>query len=216
MTKVLRMLAGGGLAAVLGAVLFGFSGAFSAHEAAAESPPNPPSRFAGSVLVDGAAPAAGTAITAMIGSTTCGVTTVQMNGSEARYVLDVPALDPGATPNCGTDGAVVKFYIGDKLAAETGTWANYQLSVLNLTYTTPPTQTATATSTPTGSVTGTATATPSGTGTTGTGPTGTPKAPTTGNYQAEDGGSSTLFLIVLGAGVVALSAGGAAVARRGR
>ena len=207
MTKVLRMLAGGGLAAVLGAVLFGFSGAFSAHEAAAESPPNPPSRFAGSVLVDGAAPAAGTAITAMIGSTTCGVTTVQMNGSEARYVLDVPALDPGATPNCGTDGAVVKFLIGDKLAAETGTWANYQLSVLNLTYTTPPTQTATAT--PTGG-----TATPTGTGTAA--PTGTPKPPTTGNVLAEDGGSSSLLLIVLGAGVVALSAGGAAVARRGR
>jgi hypothetical protein len=212
MTKVLRMLAGGGLAAVLGAVLFGFSGAFSAQEAAAESPPNPPSRFAGSVLVDGAAPAAGTVITAMIGNTTCGVTTVFMNGAEARYTLDVPALDPGATPNCGTDGAVVKFLIGDKLAAETGTWANYQLSVLNLTYTTPSTQTATAS--PTGG-TATTTATPTGTGT-GTAPTGTPKAPTTGNYQAEDGGSSTLFLIVLGAGVVALSAGGAAVARRGR
>jgi hypothetical protein len=183
MTKVLKLLGGGMLAAVLGAMLF-------ANVAFAESPPNPPSRFVGSVLVDGQAPAAGTLIEARIGSATCGATTVFMAGSEARYVIDSPALDPGATPNCGVDGATVTFYIGGKLAAQTGTWHNYQLNTVNLTYTTP---------TPTGS------------------PSATPKPPTTGTGPATTDSSSAVWLFaVLGLGALALGAGGVTVARRSR
>jgi hypothetical protein len=193
MTRVVRTLVGAGLAAVLGAVLFGFSGVFSAHEASAESPPNPPSRFAGTVLVDGAKPAAGTVIQARIGNTSCGTTTVTGDGN---YVVDVPALDPGATPNCGTDGATVSFWIGDKLAQQTGSWANYKLSVLNLTYTTPPTPTATAT----------------GTGTA----TGTPKAPVTGSGTGTSDDAGLWLWVVLGAGAVALGTSGIAVSRRSR
>jgi hypothetical protein len=135
MTKVLKLLGGGWLAAVLGVVLFAASGALGATTVSAESPPNPPARFVGSVKVDGAAPAAGTLIEARIGSATCGASTVFMAGGEARYTLDSPALDPGASPNCGVDGAVVSFYIGGKQPRDRR-WANYQLNTVNLT--TPP------------------------------------------------------------------------------
>ena len=183
MTKVLKLLGGGMLAAVLGAMLF-------ANVAFAESPPNPPARFVGSVLVDGQAPAGGTLIEARIGSATCGATTVFMAGNEARYVVDSPALDPGANPNCGVDGAVVTFYIGGKKANETGSWKNYQLNTVNLTYTTP---------------TPTASASP------------TPKPPVTGNYGSTSGSDSATWLYaVLGLGALAFGVGGATVARRAR
>jgi hypothetical protein len=170
--------------------LLGFSGAFSAHEAQAESPPTPAARFAGSVTVDGAAVAAGTLIEARIGNTTCGTTRTFSSGAEARYVVDIDALDPGKTPNCGADGAVVTFYIGGKLARETGSWKNYQLNTLNLTYVTP-------TPTPTAP---------------GGGTTTVPKPPTTGSGLASD--ETSLLLVILGAALLAASATGAVVARK--
>lgn len=161
MSKLLRSLVGGASATVLGVLLLGFSGAFTAHEAAAESPPTPPSRFAGSVTLDGAPVAPGTVITAVIGSASCGATSTYTSGAEARYNLDVPALDPGASPNCGTDGASVTFFVGAIKAKEVGSWKNYELSVLNLTAETPkPSPSPSA---------------PGGT------PVATPKAPATGN-----------------------------------
>ena len=190
MTKVLKLLGGGSLAAVLGIVLFAASGALGVSTVSAESPPSPPARFVGSVMVDGAAPAGGTLIEARIGNATCGASTVFMAGGEARYALDSPALDPGATPNCGVDGAVVSFYIGGKKANETGTWKNYELNTVNLTYTTP---TATATT------------------------TATPKAPVTGNFEGTTSSSSASWLYaVLGLGTLAFGVGGATVARRSR
>jgi hypothetical protein len=187
MTKVLKLLGGGSLVAILSVVLF-------AASAAAESPPSPPARFVGSVKVDGAAPAAGTLIEARIGNAACGSGAVFMSGSEARYTLDSPALDPGATPNCGVDGAVVTFYIGGKKANETGTWANYQLNTVNLTYTTP-------------------------TATTGTGtPSATPGAPVTGDtpITSGDSASAAWLYAVLGLSALAFGVGGATVARRSR
>lgn len=186
MTKVLKVLGGGVVAAALGIVLFA-SGAFSASTVSAESPPNPPARFVGSVLVDGQAPAAGTLIEARIGNATCGVTSVFQAGGEARYVIDSPALDPGANPNCGVDGATVTFYIGGKLARETGSWKNYQLNTVNLTYVTP---------TPTASA--------------------TPKPPVTGTGPVESDGSASWLFAVLGLSALALGAGGVSVARRSR
>lgn len=190
MTKVLKMLGGGGLAAVLGVVLLGLSGALNAQTVSAESPPNPPARFVGSVKVDGANAPAGTTVEARIGSTTCGVSTVFTAGGESRYTLDSPALDPGATPNCGTDGAVVTFWVGGKKANETGSWANYQLNTVNLTVTTP-------TATP-------ATASP------------TPKPPTTGNFASDGESSAAWLFVVLGLGALAFGVGGVTVARRSR
>ncbi|MFN0093194.1 MAG: hypothetical protein ACKVVT_00235 [Dehalococcoidia bacterium] len=205
MTNLKRMLAGSGLAAVLGAIVLGFTGSFGAHEAQAESPPNPPARFAGSVKVDGAAPPAGTRIEARIVSATCGVTVTFNTGAESRYVLDVPALDPGSSPNCGTDGAVVTFFIGDKQAKETGSWKNFDLNPVNLTYTTPPTATATAS--------------PSATPTSGGGGGGggaTPRPPATGNGLDSGSGSNAVLFGLIGLGVLAFAAGGAVAARRSR
>jgi hypothetical protein len=128
-------------------------------------------------------------ITAYVGSTVCKVTQVFSLGNESRYTIDVPALDPGANPNCGTDGAVVTFYIGDKKAAETGRWRNYDINVLNLSYTTP-------TPVPV--------------------PPVVPKPPSTGEVPADGSSANAWLFIVLGLGAVALGAGGVTVARRAR
>lgn len=180
MTKVLKKLGGVGLAAVLGVVLLG------ATAALAESPPNPPARFVGSVLVDGAQPAGGTTIEARIGSTTCGVTTTFNASGQSRYVVDSPALDPGANPNCGTDGAVVTFYIGGKKADQTGSWKNYQLNTVDLTYTTPAPS-----------------ATPK--------PPTTGSSLSTGSEA-----SNAWLFVVLGLGALAFGVGGVTAARRSR
>lgn len=198
MTKVLKMLAGGGLAAVLGVVLLGLSGSFGATDAAAQAPPARPARFVGSVTIDGTPAPAGTVIEARIGSASCGVTTVFTQGSEARYAFDVQALQPSGALNCGTDGATVTFVVGGKLAAQTGTWRDYDLNTVNLTVVTP-TPTPSASASPTS---GSATA--------------TPKPPVTGAGTASDGSSNAWLLAILGAGVLAFGVGGAAVARRGR
>ena len=196
MTKVLKLLGGGSLAVALGMILFA-SGAFSATSVSAESPPSPPARFVGSVKVDGANATAGALIELRIGTSTCGVTSVFMSGSEARYAVDSPALDPGATPNCGVDGAVVNFYVGGRQANETGVWHNYQLNTVNLTVTTP---TPTASTTP-------------GAGT----PASTPKPPTTGGGTATSSDTTAVWLYAaLGLGAIAFGVGGTAVARRSR
>jgi hypothetical protein len=208
MTKVLKTLASGALAAALGAVLLGFSGNFGASDAEAQAPPARPARFAGSVLVDGTPPPAGTTITAVIGGTTCGVTQTFNVGAESRYVVDVQAEDPGAELACGTEDAVVNFIIGDKPAKESGAWRDFDINVLNLTYTTPATPTATPTD---GTPTGTAT-TPGGGGTA----TGTPAPPSTGTGTAGDDINILWVLGLAGAAAIAFSAGGVAVVRRSR
>jgi hypothetical protein len=198
MTKVIKWL-GGTAAGVLGGILLlAASGGLNATDVAAESPPNPPARFVGSVLVDGQAPAPGTSIEARVGSSTCGVTTTFMQGSEARYALDVPALDPGANPNCGTDGATVLFYIGGRLAEQSGSWRNYDINIVNLTYTTP-----------------TPTPTPEAT-TPGTTVTPTPRPPSTGTGAVAGDGTAVWLFALLGAGALAFGVGGATVARRSR
>ena len=176
-------------------LVIGALGALGLSSALAESPPNPPSRFVGNVTVNGAPATAGTTVEAVIGTTTCGTGSVFMAGAEARYVVDSPALDPGANPNCGTDGAVVTFRVAGQQAAQTGTWKNYELGTVNLTVGAATTPTATA---PAG-----ATATPSR----------VPSAPASGNGPASDGSSLWLILPVLGA-ALALSGGLVAVRSR--
>lgn len=192
MTKVIKMLGSAGLAAVFGILLLGFSGAMNATTVSAESPPNPPARFVGAITVDGHPATPGTSVEARIGSTTCGVTTVFLSGSAARYAVDVPALDPGANPNCGVDGSAVSFYVGGVKAAETGSWKNYQLNQLDLTV-----------------VTVTPSASPSG---------ATPKPPVTGSGSVSDDSSTAAgwLFAVLGLGALAFGVSGVAVARRSR
>lgn len=198
MTKVLKMLGGSGLALVLGVLLLGVSGSFNPTTAAADSPPAPPARFVGSVTVNGAPATAGTTIEVKIGDTTCGVTTVFLQGTAARYSVDSPALDPGAAPNCGTDGAAVSFTVGGTKANETGTWYSYQLNTVNLTVTT-------ATATPT-------TATP---GTSVTPAPKTPIAPVTGSGTTPSSEGTAVWLFaLLGLGAIAFGVGGVTVARK--
>ncbi len=194
MTKVLKMLGGSGLALVLGVLLLGVSGSFNPSTAAADSPPAPPARFVGSVTVNGAPATAGTTIEVKIGDTTCGVTTVFLQGTQARYSVDSPALDPGAAPNCGTDGAAVSFTVGGTKANEAGTWYSYQLNTVNLTVTT-------ATATPTTPV---ASVTPK-----------TPIAPVTGSGTTPSSEGTAVWLFaLLGLGAIAFGVGGVTVARK--
>ena len=189
MTKVLKMLGASGLAAVLGVVLLGISGSFNATTVSAESPPSPPARFVGSVLSDGKSATPGTSIELHIGNTTCGVTPVFTASGESRYAVDSPALDPGATPNCGVDGAVVTFWSAGRKANETGIWHNYQLNTVNLTFTT-------------------AVASPSA--------AATPKAPPTGSGLGSTGseGTATWLFVMLGFGALAFGVGGVTAARK--
>lgn len=228
MTKVMKWL-GGSVAGVIGGVaLLGASGTFNATDVAAESPPAPPARFVGTVLVDGQQPAAGTVIEARVGGTSCGVSSTYSQGSDMWYAVDVAALDPGANPNCGAEGATVTFYIGGKLANESAPWVNYDINIVNLTYTsptpTPEPTTATpatpATSTPTTGP-GTATVTPTkgtggGSGGGSTTVPSTPKPPSTGTGSQGGDTSAVWLFALLGAGAVAFGAGGAVVARRNK
>ncbi len=193
-----RKLLAGSVAVVLGALLLGLSG-FNAREVSAETPPAPPARFTGTVKVDGAAVAAGTLIEARIAGATCGATTTFMSGAAARYVLDSPADQPGAA-GCGAEGKVVSFYIGGKLAAETGSWLNYQLNLVDLTYVTP---------TPTPTATATTTAVP-------TTPSATPKPPSTGSGTESGSSAATMLFAALGLGALAFGMGGVVAARRSR
>ncbi len=122
--------------------------ALGASVAAAQAPPAPPARFLGTVTVNGAPAATGTTVTAMVGTATCGTTTVATANGEQRYTLDVPALDASLAPGCGTDNATVTFIVGGKTANETGSWKSFQLNQLNLTVSSAASATPTKTTTP--------------------------------------------------------------------
>jgi len=178
-------------ATVAGFVLAGAVAMLAVSAAFADSPPAPPSRFVGSVTVNGTPATAGTSIEAHIGSTTCGVTSVFLASGQSRYTLDSPALDPGATPNCGTDGASVTFWVGGVQANETGAWHSYQLNTVNLTV-------SSAAATPTT----TAVATP-----TKAAPSVTPIGPSTGSGVASTGSSSSTVWVAAALGLIILGAG---------
>lgn len=189
MTKVIKWL---GLAT---AAVVMTAGALLVGTGSAIAQPVNPARFVGTATVDGQLVPDGTVIEARVGSAVCGVDQTFMSG---RYAIDVEASQPDGNPNCGTDGAEVTFYIGGKMANEKGTWHNYQLNTVNLTYVTP-------TATPTATAT-TAPASP------------TPKPPSTGQGTGVggDGGMVGLTVALLGLGVVAFGLGGVAAARRTR
>ena len=179
-------------------LIIGALGALGVSSALAESPPNPPSRFVGKVTVNGAPATAGTTIEAVIGTTTCGLGSVFMAGSEARYVVDSPALDPGANPNCGTDGAVVTFRVAGSLANETGSWKNYQLNPVNLTV---------------GGTVATPTATAPPAGATAT-PSRVPSAPASGTGPSQGSGLDLWVVVPILGAALAVSGGLFAVRAR--
>jgi hypothetical protein len=184
---------GSGLAKVAGVVLLGLSSVLGVTAALADSPPAPPARFAGTVVVNGTPAPPGTSVEVHIGTTTCGVTTVFSQGGKSNYTVDSPALDPGATPNCGTDGAAVTFWVGGQKADQSGTWHSYQLNLVNLTVTK-----ATATAT-----------------VTATRPATTPIVGATGSGSAPSSNGTAVWLFaILGLGAVAFGVGGLTVARK--
>ncbi len=89
-------------------------------------PPTPPNRFFGKVTQGGSAAAAGTQVSATIGDTVCGQTTVKADSS---YVLDVVAS--GQTAGCGTEGASVSFMVGGNPAGS-ATWSSGKFTSLDL------------------------------------------------------------------------------------
>jgi hypothetical protein len=185
-----RRLAAATVAAAVGAAMV-------VNIAAAQAPPNPPSRFVGAVTVNGVAAATGTVVEGRVGGATCGTTTVFQASGQGRYVLDVPAADPASAPGCGTDGATVTFFVGGQQAAQTGTWRNFQLNTLDLT------------------AGGAATQPPATTTATPTTPAVTPRPPTTGNFDGSSSGSNMPMLEVLLV-ATAIGLGGVAIAARAR
>jgi hypothetical protein len=207
MSKVSKRLGVCSLAFVLGIVLFGLTGAFTARPVAADTPPNPPGRFVGKVLIDGTVPAVGTTVEARVGPNSCGTTSTYSSGGQQWYKIDVPALLPGGTQPCANDGDTVTFFVGGRQADQTGVWHNYQLNILDLTVTTP-----VITASPTA-------ATPAGSPSPGASPTApaTPRPPAAGSGLGSDSGTAATWLFVaFGVAAFAFGIGGAAVARRSR
>lgn len=183
--RILKFVAGAALAAAL---LLGSLA--SAGGALAQSPPEPPSRFAGSVTIDGQPAPAGTAIEARVGTASCGVTTVFLQSGQARYVIDVASA--AAQPGCGTPGAAVTFIVGGTPAPQTGTWRNYELAQLDLALTA-------ATPTPAAS--------PS--------PTPTPRPPVAGTSTTAAEAPSAWWLVAMaGLGMLGFAGMGWAASRR--
>ncbi|MDZ7727567.1 MAG: hypothetical protein U5Q44_04850 [Dehalococcoidia bacterium] len=210
MTKLFKWLGGTATAALVGTLMFGAAGTFTAGEAEAQSPPSPPARFGGEVTIDGEMASAGTTISAMVDGNNCGTSSVDAGGT---YVIDVPAAEPTNSPGCGTEGATVVFYVGGEQANETGEWIDFDFNRLDLTVTTDGGEEPTATPT----MTATTTATDNGGGDNGGAATPTPGAPDTGSGLAAQGGAGTnagmLFGVVL-LGALAFGAAGVAAARR--
>jgi hypothetical protein len=84
--------------------------------ALADTPPEPPCRFYGTVTVDGADVAGGTVITATIGGDQLTTATPAEGYSASTYAIKI-GVDTEYT-----EGATVTFMIGDRAAAQTGTW----------------------------------------------------------------------------------------------
>jgi hypothetical protein len=85
-------------------------------------PSTAPNRFFGQVT--GAA--AGASVTAIIGGSICGQTTVK---ADSTYVLDV--VSSGQIAGCGTEGASVGFTVNG-CPAGNGTWSSGKLTELDL------------------------------------------------------------------------------------
>ena len=205
MTRLYKRL-GVGLAAA--ALLLGLAGLQGAGEARAQQVP--PATYTGTVTIDGEAAPAGTAISAMMGDTTCasGVTGRGLNNAEIddnRYVLQILKDD------CDGD---MTFMVGDMAAAETATFDNSAgLNTLNLSATS---AMATETPAPPEENGGMEEETPSepGDGEDGGNGSMAPAPPPTGSGLASGSSATTTLAAALGALALATMLGGYALARR--
>ncbi len=100
----------------------------------AQAPPELPAIFLGTVTAEDGAVASDLEVAAYVdgGDEDC-------SGARVTYVKDgvtqyfVQVAHSSERAGCGTDGAVVRFRIGDRWATQTGTWSNSGLQTLNLT-----------------------------------------------------------------------------------
>ena len=97
------------LAAVIAATI---GAAMLISMAAAQAPPAPPSRFVGNVTVNGSLAGIDRARRGPHRRRRLRFDHGVRLGQRIRYALDVPALDPVASPGCGAEGSVVDFYVG--------------------------------------------------------------------------------------------------------
>ena len=115
------------------------------------TPPILPSSFYGTVMVNGAYVADGTAISAWIGGTQYAATATITFEGKSVYNISVPADNPSTgEKDGGEEGDVVDFKIGSDAADQSGTWHSGENVELNLTATTtPPAPTADFSASPT-------------------------------------------------------------------
>ena len=137
--------------------LLGGSTAFLLLGSLLYAQPSPPTRFYGTLTIDGAPAPAGTMVRAFVGDKDC---------TNAREPFTVPAgsyaVEVGhttQTPGCGEIGTTVTFRVGTRTANERGTFETGSFQLLNLTVSgtgavfASPTPTATPTPAPTASPT---------------------------------------------------------------
>lgn len=98
--------------------------------------------FIGLVWVDGAGPAKGTPVQALIGGTVCGESTTDVGGQGSGLLLDgfvgrafyrVEVASNEERAGCGAEGASVAFSIGGKQAQQAGQWKAGEEQLLRLT-----------------------------------------------------------------------------------
>src|SRR6266498_199908 len=116
----------GGAAAV---ALLAASTALGSHAASAQ--PTPPTRFFGTVTLNGQPAPSGATVQARVGTNACGTATVTASGGTSNYVVDVASAS--TTPGCGTDGATVTFTVNGVPASQSGTFQTGAFVTLNLT-----------------------------------------------------------------------------------
>lgn len=93
-----------------------------------------PCTFSGTVLLNGANPAAGTSVSAWINGVQYNLGPVVISQGTAYYAVDVPG-DDLSTANIiegGIEDQTVEFHIGWQVAGQTGTWQSGNPQTLNL------------------------------------------------------------------------------------
>ncbi|MBI2760759.1 MAG: lamin tail domain-containing protein [Chloroflexi bacterium] len=124
----------------------------TAWSSSLKAQPSPPTRFFGSLTINGSPATAGTVVRAFIGDKDCTTDNTSLPRDQGRYAVEVPHSTQ--TSGCGMDGATVTFRVNGQPATQTGTFMTGQFIPLDLTIgggtgTPTPTPTATPTGTPT-------------------------------------------------------------------
>lgn len=101
----------------------------SAREARAQA--TPPSRFFGSLTIDGAPAGWGTVVVAEINGRICSIRKEWPGGPDVDYGVDAEASS--TISGCGFDDAPVFFRVGNRYATQVGAWTGAMFIRLDLT-----------------------------------------------------------------------------------